>query len=104
MTEAEIAQQYTRVLKTRLGQWVQAMVVKEPQSESPQIIWKGVGRMLPVRALPENVETARLTALRDRRFFRNCVRCAELRPPSLILSEGICLECKGILFRPAVAA
>jgi hypothetical protein len=95
MKEFETANQYTRVFKTSLGQWVQAMVVKKPSSENPEVTWKGVGRMLPVRALPENVEMARLAVLKDRRFFRMCDRCQELRPTSLILDAGGCKECAG---------
>ena len=102
MTEAEIAKKYTRVVVTSLGQWVQAMVVKKPSSESPEVTWKGVGRMLPVRALPENVEMARLAVLKDRRFFRLCERCEELRPATLILDSGMCKECIGTA-RKAVA-
>lgn len=97
MTEAEIAHKYTRVVKTSLGQWVQAMVVKKPMSENPEITWKGVGRMLPVRALPENVELARLAVLKDRRFFRHCERCNEVRPASLIVDAGVCQECIGAI-------
>lgn len=95
MTEAEIAKKYTRIVKTNLGQWVQAMVVKKPNSESPEITWKGVGRMLPVRALPENVELARLAVLRDRRFFRVCSACGELRPVSMLGDSGACKACLG---------
>ena len=97
MTEAEIAKKYTRIVKTSLGQWVQAMVVKKPTSANPEVTWKGVGRMLPVRALPENVEMARLAVLKDRRFFRMCERCEELRPTSLILDTGVCKECMGAI-------
>ncbi|TDU73066.1 hypothetical protein EI77_01533 [Prosthecobacter fusiformis] len=93
MTEAEIAKKYTRIVKTSLGQWVQAMVVKKPMSDTPEITWKGVGRMLPVRALDENVEMARLAVLKDRRFFRLCEKCNEARPASLILDSGACQEC-----------
>ncbi|MCW0217469.1 MAG: hypothetical protein OJI67_04010 [Prosthecobacter sp.] len=106
MTEAECAEKYTRVTKTSLGQWIQVMVVKNPLSENPMIQWKGVGRMLPVRALPDNVELARLMALKDRRFFRVCERCHDLRPTSLILNSGLCRDCvEEIKFAsPAAAA
>ncbi|GAA5143577.1 MAG: hypothetical protein V4672_14815 [Verrucomicrobiota bacterium] len=93
MTDTDLSTKYTRVVKTSLGQWVQAMVVKEPLAATPQIHWKGVGRMLPVRALPENVEQARRAALKDRRFFRQCERCNEVRPVSLILEAGVCMDC-----------
>lgn len=94
MTEAKLAEKYTRVVKTTLGLWVQAMVVKKTVSGSPEITWKGVGRMLPVRALPENVELARLAALKDRRFFRMCERCQEVRPVSFLCDDGSCKECE----------
>ena len=103
MTESEIAQKYTRIVKTSLGQWVQAMVVKKPLSDSPEITWKGVGRMLPVRALSENVEMARLAVLKDRRFFRACEHCDEVRPVSLILDSGLCKDCVSMV-KVAVAA
>lgn len=93
MTETDLATQYTRIVKTSLGQWVQAMVVKDPLGKSPIIQWKGVGRMLPVRALPENVEQARRAALKDRRFFRLCDRCNEVRPVSFIQDAGVCTDC-----------
>lgn len=101
MTEAEIAEKYTRVVKTNLGQWIQAMVVKKPLSGSPEITWKGIGRMLPVRALAENVELARLSILRDRRFFRMCDKCNEVRPVSLILENGECLDCSSVVLKAA---
>lgn len=96
MTEAEIIEKYTRVVKTTLGLWVQAMIIKEPLTDSPEITWKGVGRMLPVRALPENVELARQSALKDRRFFKICPQCQEVRPPSLIHNGSSCLDCLGV--------
>ncbi|SKB03590.1 hypothetical protein SAMN02745166_03851 [Prosthecobacter debontii] len=101
MTEAQIVEKYTRVLKTSLGLWIQAMVIKNPQSNSPEITWKGVGRMLPVRALPENVEIARYAALKDRRFFKQCTHCGEVRPPSLILTGEVCADCMGMDVRLA---
>ncbi len=94
MKETELAEKYTRVVKTNLGQWVQAMVIKKkPAADTPEVSWKGVGRMLPVRALAENVELARLSALKDRRFFRLCAQCNEVRPTSLIQGSGHCLDC-----------
>lgn len=101
MTEAEIAEKYTRVVKTNLGQWIQAMVVKKPLSSAPEVTWKGIGRMLPVRALPENVELARHSILRDRRFFRMCDKCNEVRPVSLILDNGECLDCANVVLKAA---
>ncbi|HEY1081971.1 MAG TPA: hypothetical protein VGE29_06905 [Prosthecobacter sp.] len=100
MTENDIVEKYTRIVKTTLGQWVQAMVVKEPLSKAPVITWKGIGRMLPVRALPENVEQARRAVLKDRRFFRQCEQCGEIRPVSLIQDSGVCVDCE----RPASTA
>lgn len=93
MKETQLAEKYTRVVKTTLGLWVQAMVVKKTSSGTSEITWKGVGRMLPVRALPENVELARLAALQDRRFFRMCEGCQEVRPVSFLCDDGSCKEC-----------
>lgn len=92
MNEDDLAAKYTRVVKTKLGQWVQALVIQEPQAENPVPTWKGVGRMLPVRALPENVELARRAALKDSRFFQVCTQCGELKPSSLVLKTG-CVDC-----------
>lgn len=97
MTQGDLLQEHTRVRVTAARIFVEVKTNQE-DGEAMAVRWSLAAALAP-RSTPVQVERARMLALADYRYFRQCDACGDRHPAGLMRSRvdgtEVCRSCEG---------